>query len=202
MPFKSANNLQPWWALVAQWVKRWPTDLVVMSSSPTWGKTFSIVNAVPLHTAFHYHPPMHRPVIWLNYCWKGHPTIHHNPGYPTATRELRSLCTSLNPVLPGKSYYHIPVSLKAPTPWLLGSLGFHYFHKSSCWEEINSPAYGHSGLVYYSRFHIMLSWNYQMQQLFLFYLCLIKYLHNSQIKQYHLSLVESPHWGSSVNVEG
>ena len=36
-------------APVAQWVKRWPTDLVVL-------EIFSIVNGVPLHTGFHYHP--------------------------------------------------------------------------------------------------------------------------------------------------
>ena len=41
---------------VAQWVKRWPTDLVVPSSSPARGEIFPTVNGVPLHTAFHYLP--------------------------------------------------------------------------------------------------------------------------------------------------
>ena len=43
-------------APVAQWVKRWPTDLAVPSSIPARGEIFSTVNGVPLHTAFHYHP--------------------------------------------------------------------------------------------------------------------------------------------------
>ena len=43
-------------APVAQWVKRWPTDLVVVSLSPAGGEIFSAINGVPLHTAFHYQP--------------------------------------------------------------------------------------------------------------------------------------------------
>ena len=43
-------------APMAQWVKRWPTDLAVLSSIPTRGEIFSTVNRVPLHTAFHYQP--------------------------------------------------------------------------------------------------------------------------------------------------
>ena len=43
-------------ASVAQWVKRWPTDLAVPSSIPARGEIFSTLNGVPLHTAFHYHP--------------------------------------------------------------------------------------------------------------------------------------------------
>ena len=43
-------------APVAQWVKRWPTDLAVPSSSPAQDEMFSSVNGVPLHKAFHYHP--------------------------------------------------------------------------------------------------------------------------------------------------
>ena len=35
-------------APVVQWVKRWPTDLAVESSSPA--RIFSIVNGVPLHS--------------------------------------------------------------------------------------------------------------------------------------------------------
>ena len=66
-------------APVAQWVKRWPTDLAVPSSIPARGEIFSTVNGVPLHTAFHYHPSI--VLIWLKYCWKGrkitnHPSIH------------------------------------------------------------------------------------------------------------------------------
>ena len=49
-------------------VKRWPTDLVVPSSSLAQGKIFSTINRAPLHTAFHYHPPIIQ--IWLKYCWK------------------------------------------------------------------------------------------------------------------------------------
>ena len=33
------------------------------------GEIFSTVKRVPLHTAFHYHPPI--VLIWLKYCWKG-----------------------------------------------------------------------------------------------------------------------------------
>ena len=40
---------------VAQWVKHWPTDLAVLSLSPSQGEIFSTVNGVTLHTAFHYH---------------------------------------------------------------------------------------------------------------------------------------------------
>ena len=40
-------------ALVAQWVKHWPTDLEVLGSNPTQGKIFSTVNRVPVHTAYH-----------------------------------------------------------------------------------------------------------------------------------------------------
>ena len=36
---------------VAQWVKRWPTDLRLMSSSPAQSEIFSAVNGVLLHTA-------------------------------------------------------------------------------------------------------------------------------------------------------
>ena len=39
---------------VAQWVKRWSTDLEVLSSSSARDDIFSTVNKVPLHTAFHY----------------------------------------------------------------------------------------------------------------------------------------------------
>ena len=43
-------------APVAQWVKRWPTDLAGPSSIPARGEIFSTVNGVQLHTAFHYQP--------------------------------------------------------------------------------------------------------------------------------------------------
>ena len=45
-------------APVAQWIKRWLTDLAVPSSSPARGEIFSTINRIPLHTAFHYHPPI------------------------------------------------------------------------------------------------------------------------------------------------
>ena len=61
-------------APVSQWVKSWPTDLAVPSSIPTRGEIFSTVNGVPLHTAFHYQHLI--VLIWLKYCWKGHPSIH------------------------------------------------------------------------------------------------------------------------------
>ena len=37
-------------AQVAQWVKRWPTDLEVPGSILARGEIFSTVNGVPLHT--------------------------------------------------------------------------------------------------------------------------------------------------------
>ena len=43
-------------ALVAQWVKRWPTDLVVPSLSPAEGEIFSTITGIPLHIAFHHQP--------------------------------------------------------------------------------------------------------------------------------------------------
>ena len=43
-------------APVAQWVKRWPTDLAVSGSSSAQGEIFATLNGVPLQTAFHYHP--------------------------------------------------------------------------------------------------------------------------------------------------
>ena len=45
-------------APVAQWVKCWPTDLVVPCSSPTRDEIFSTVNRVPVHRAFQYHLPI------------------------------------------------------------------------------------------------------------------------------------------------
>ena len=36
----------------------WPTDLAVPGSIPAQKEIFSTVNWVPLHTAFHYHPPI------------------------------------------------------------------------------------------------------------------------------------------------
>ena len=44
-------------APVAQWVKCWPTDLAVASSSSAWGEIFStLLVRIPLHTAFYYQP--------------------------------------------------------------------------------------------------------------------------------------------------
>ena len=45
-------------APVAQSVKRWPTDLAVLGSSPARGELFPTVNGAPLHTAFRYHQPI------------------------------------------------------------------------------------------------------------------------------------------------
>ena len=42
-------------ASVAQSVKRWPADLSVPSSRTAEGDNLSVINRVPLHTAFHYH---------------------------------------------------------------------------------------------------------------------------------------------------
>ena len=59
--------------------------LVYWSSGPSLvsarGEIFSTINGVPLHTAFHYQPPI--VPVWLEYCWKGrkiaiHPSIHLN----------------------------------------------------------------------------------------------------------------------------
>ena len=41
-----------WGAAVAQWVKRWPTELAVLSLSLAQDKIFSTADKVPLHTAF------------------------------------------------------------------------------------------------------------------------------------------------------
>ena len=83
-------------APVAQWVKRWPTDLAVLSLIPARGKIFSTVNEIPLHTAFHYHPPI--VLIWLEYCWKGrkdrkssiHPSIYLFCAHPPGTKLSRA----------------------------------------------------------------------------------------------------------------
>ena len=62
-------------APIDQWVMRWLTDLAVKCLSLARGKIFSTVNRVPLHTAFHYHPPI--VLISLKYCKIAtHPTIH------------------------------------------------------------------------------------------------------------------------------
>ena len=46
-------------APVAQWVKPWPTDIVVPGVSHAQGKKiFSTINRAPLHTDFHYHRPI------------------------------------------------------------------------------------------------------------------------------------------------
>ena len=87
-PDSSGLLIYPSWVLdtlgapVAQWVKRWPTDLAVPGSILARGEIFPTVNGVSLHTAFHYHPPI--VLIWLKHCWKGrkiasHPSIHLDP---------------------------------------------------------------------------------------------------------------------------
>ena len=74
-PLKQLTSTKCW----AQWVKRWPADLAVPSSSPARGEIFSTVNGVPLHTTCHYQSLI--VLIWLKYCWKGrkvasHPSIY------------------------------------------------------------------------------------------------------------------------------
>ena len=53
-----SNGIPVQGATVAQWVNRWNTDLTVLASSLARDEIFSTVNGVPLHTAFHYHPPI------------------------------------------------------------------------------------------------------------------------------------------------
>ena len=67
-------------APVAQWVKRWPTDLAVPSSSPARGEIFSTVKWVPLHAACHYHSLL--VLIWLKHCWKGRKSQVIHPSIP------------------------------------------------------------------------------------------------------------------------
>ena len=47
-------------APLAQQFKRWPADLEVPGSRSAWPEAgiFSIVSGVPLHTAFHFRPPI------------------------------------------------------------------------------------------------------------------------------------------------
>ena len=78
LPIKSILPRTSLGAPVAHWVKGWPIDQAVPSSSPALGKIFSTINGVPLHTAYCYHMP--NLLIWLKYCWKGckisnHPSI-------------------------------------------------------------------------------------------------------------------------------
>ena len=66
-------------APVAQWVKRWPTNLAVVSSSLARGEIFSTVNWVSVHTPFHYQPLI--VLIWLKYCWKERKIASHTTAY-------------------------------------------------------------------------------------------------------------------------
>ena len=85
---KYANNSG---APVAHWLKRWPNDLAVPGSSLPPGELFSNVNWIPLHIAFHYHPPI--VLIWLKYHRKGRKIASHPafiqpkqlPSAPTAS---------------------------------------------------------------------------------------------------------------------
>ena len=63
-------------APIAQWVKRWPTDLAVRVRSLLEAKS-----SRPLHTALHYYPPI--VLIWMEYSGKGrkiasHLSIHYH----------------------------------------------------------------------------------------------------------------------------
>ena len=73
-PFKIGSTFKKG-APVAQWVKRRPLDLAVVSLSHAGGKIFSTVNRVPLHTAFHCQSLII--LIWLKYCWKGQKSVSH-----------------------------------------------------------------------------------------------------------------------------
>ena len=42
-------------ASIAQWVKRWPADLMVLVRFPLVAESFFRVNSVPLTIVFHYH---------------------------------------------------------------------------------------------------------------------------------------------------
>ena len=66
---------------VAQWVKRWPSDLPALVRDPPEADIFQIVNGVPLHTASSYRPDMTGTLL------KGHkisqvihPSIHPMSG--------------------------------------------------------------------------------------------------------------------------
>ena len=81
-------------APVAQWVKRWPTGLAIPGPSPAWGEIFLVVNGVPLHTAFHYHPPIF--LIWLENYWKGRKFAPHPPIHPSVRSSIVSQSSALN----------------------------------------------------------------------------------------------------------
>ena len=42
----------------AQYAERWPVDLTAHVQAPVKAEIFPIINGVPLHTVFHYHPPI------------------------------------------------------------------------------------------------------------------------------------------------
>ena len=57
LPEEQIISFQSCGAPLAQWVKHWPVDLAVSSSSPARGGIFTTVNGVLLHTVFHYQFP-------------------------------------------------------------------------------------------------------------------------------------------------
>ena len=93
--------------LVAQWVKWWPTDLEVPGSSPTRGEIFLTINGVPLHTAFHYHPPI--VLLWLKYCWKGLKVASH----PSIFSNFLQLCKSVSCTSAIKWVFSLPKQSKS-----------------------------------------------------------------------------------------
>ena len=108
-------------APVAQWVKRWPTDLAVPSSIPARGKIFSTVNGVPLHTAFHYHPSI--VLIWLQYSWKGRKITNH-PSILVVYAHGHRLCSN--------RFHHGSTTISYPQ-WSLTFLRERYLHR--CREQ-------------------------------------------------------------------
>ena len=77
---------------VAQWIKRWPTGLAAPGTRRVRGELFLIVNGVPLHTAFHYRPPI--ALILLKNCWKGRKIPSHIPSISIQGLQVQSLDTS------------------------------------------------------------------------------------------------------------
>ena len=58
IPIMPSTVLEMLGAPVAQWVKRWPTDLAVTSSSPARGEDLLNRTRDSIAQVFHYHPPI------------------------------------------------------------------------------------------------------------------------------------------------
>ena len=59
------------------------THLAVLGSSPHEAEIFSVVNGVPLHTAFHYHPhlPDMTEILLKGRKIASHPSSHQPEGF-------------------------------------------------------------------------------------------------------------------------